>query len=247
MRAKMMSRVPGLDPLPALGVLTTLAMAAAVWMVFVFAPIESTMGIVQKIFYFHVPAAISAYVGFLLCCIASVVYLVTRNVRADVMARAGAEVGVFFCLMVLGSGPLWARKAWGTFWTGEPRLLLTLVLMLIFLSYLVVREFGGRTELTRRICAVLGILGVANIPLVRMSVARWRGNHPQVLSRGGIEPDMYLTLYASAGALALLFVTLLVLRYRIGLADEDTERLSRALGAAELANEDRTLAGAQHG
>ena len=154
------------------------------------------------------------------------------------MARAGAEVGVLFCLMVLGSGPLWARKAWGTFWTGEPRLLLTLVMLLIFCAYLIVREFGGRTELTRRICAVLGILGVADIPLVRISVARWRGNHPQVLSKGGIDPDMYVALMVSAGALAMLFVTLLWFRIRLGLAEEDVTRLQRAVSEREMRAED---------
>jgi heme exporter protein C len=246
MKKRLLSRSVGLDPLPVLGVLAAVAMATAITLIFTWAPTERTMGIVQKIFYLHVPAAISAYVGFFICCGASVWYLIKGDVRADVLARSGAEVGVFFCLMVLGSGPLWARKAWGTFWTGEPRLLLTMVMMLIFAAYLVVREFGGRSEMTRRICAVLGILGVADIPLVRMSVARWRGNHPQVLSRGGIDDDMYVALYASAAAMALVFTTFLWLRYRIGIAEEDTNRLSRALAAAEILHEDAAIAAPAH-
>jgi heme exporter protein C len=230
-QTRLLSERWGWDPLPWLGAAALVALPVAVVLVFGYAPVERTMGIVQKIFYFHVPAAISAYVGFFLCCAASVVFLLRGDLRADAVARAGAEVGVLFCLMVLMSGPLWARKAWGTWWTGEPRLLLTLVLMLIFASYLVVRSLGGQTMMTRRVCAVLGILGVANIPLVRVSVARWRGNHPQVLSKGGIDPDMYVALYASAVALALLFAALFWLRVRVALAEEDLDRLQRVAGS----------------
>jgi heme exporter protein C len=235
---KLMTRTAQPELLAPFAFATAIMVMASLWAVFAYAPVERTMGIVQKIFYYHVPSAISAYVGFFVCCGASVWYLLTGNIKADVVARAGAEVGVLFCLMVLGSGPLWARKAWGTFWTGEPRLLLTLVMLLIFCAYLIVREFGGRTELTRRICAVLGILGVADIPLVRMSVARWRGNHPQVLSKGGIDGDMYVALMFSAAALAMLFVTLLWFRIRLGLAEEDVTRLQRAVSERDMRAED---------
>jgi len=235
---KLMTRTAQPEILAPFAFATAIMVMASLWAVFAYAPVERTMGIVQKIFYYHVPSAISAYIGFFICCGASVWYLLTGNIKADVVARAGAEVGVLFCLMVLGSGPLWARKAWGTFWTGEPRLLLTLVMLLIFCAYLIVREFGGRTELTRRICAVLGILGVADIPLVRMSVARWRGNHPQVLSKGGIDDDMYVALMFSAGALAMLFVTLLWFRIRLGLAEEDVTRLQRAVSERDMRAED---------
>ena len=191
------------------------------------------MGVVQRIFYFHVPSAILTYAGFVLCCCASVVYLVTGS------ARAGAELGVLFCAIVLVSGPIWARKAWGTWWTGEPRLLLTLVMWLIFVAYLVVRALGGRTEMTRKICAVLGILGVADIPLVRVAVARWRGNHPRVLREGGIDPEMMHTLLAMMAALGLVFAVLLIARVRIGLVEEDVETWHRSLHARRVAIDDR--------
>lgn len=210
--------------------LAGVAMLIGLGLVFFYAPLEATMGVAQKIFYFHVPAAIAAYVGFIICCGASIWYLLRGSTRADVVARASCELGVLFCAAVLISGPLWARKAWGTWWTGEPRLLLTLVMCLIFVAYLVVRSVGGRSDITRKICAVLAILGVADIPIVRMAVDRWRGNHPEVLGDGGgISPEMGHAFLAMVIATALVFTVLLVQRIRLGLLEEDVETWHRAL------------------
>lgn len=217
------------DPYILLAVLTGVAFVATFWAIFGYAPQEATMGIVQKIFYFHVPAAIACYIGFFIAFGGSVTYLITGRRGADVVARAGAEIGVLFCLMVVMSGPLWARKAWGSFWTGEPRLMLTLVLLLIFAAYLVVRKLAGDVELTRRVCAALAILGVMNIPLVRYSVVRWRGNHPRVITGdgGGIAPEMQVALMGGFVCFALLFVLFFVARVRQGLALVELEKLQR--------------------
>lgn len=200
------------------GVIAVALMLVALGVVFFYTPVERTMGIVQKIFYIHVPSAIAAYIGFFIACGGSVAYLFTKNRMADVWARAGAEVGVLFCTIVLITGPLWARKAWGTFWTGEPRLMLTLVLFLTFCAYLVVYALGKDNEMTRRICALLAIFGVVDIPLVRWSVARWRGHHPQVITGdgGGLAPAMEVALIAGFVAIAALLVVLLWYRIRIG-------------------------------
>lgn len=221
----------GFDGLYVLVALSALSLLAALYLIFAYAPQERTMGIVQKIFYFHVPSAIAAYAGFFTACGASVVYLVRGSRRADVVARAGAEAGVLFCTVVLMSGPLWARKAWGAFWTGEPRLMLTLILLLTFLAYLVVRQLGGNTELTRRICAALAIIGVVDIPLVRYSVVRWRGHHPQVITGegGGLAPEMQTALLVSFVAVALLFATFLWIRIRLGMLSADAEVVERAV------------------
>lgn len=219
------------DPLVALAALAFAALIAAMAVIFMHAPIERSMGIVQKIFYFHVPSAIAAYMGFGLCCLASVAYLIGGKAQADALARAGAEVGVLFCAFVLVSGPLWARKAWGTFWTGEPRLMLTLVLFLIFCAYILVASLGGRSDLTRKICAVLAILGVVDIPLVRLSVARWRGNHPQVVTGegGGLSESMQPAFVAGFAAVALVFAALVWTRYRVALGEDDVDRLHRVV------------------
>lgn len=240
LQGKLYIKETGGGALPVLAGISTVAFLVALGLVFFYAPIESTMGIVQKIFYFHVPAAITAYIGFFVSCIASVWFLVTNNRAADVVARAGAELGVLFCAAVLISGPLWARKAWGTWWTGEPRLLATLVLCLIFVSYLVVRELGGRSEMTAKICAVLAILGCADIPVIRSAVERWRGNHPQVVTGGGggISPDMWVAFAAMSAAVLLLFSTLLWARIRVGLMEEDVETWHRSLQPRRAQAED---------
>lgn len=221
----------GFDPFFVLCAITAAAFSVSMWTIFAYAPIELQMGIVQKIFYYHVPSAIASYAGFFIAFGASVVYLITGRRGADAFAVAGAETGVVFCLMVVMSGPLWARKAWGTYWTGEPRLMLTLVLLLIFLAYLVVRKLGEDTELTRRICAALAILGVANIPLVRSSVERWRGHHPQVITGegGGIAPQMQLALLSGFVFFALLFLVFFITRVRQGVARIDMETMERNL------------------
>lgn len=222
-------RRSGFDPFVIVAGLAAVVFLAAMWAIFMYAPQEATMGIVQKIFYFHVPSAIASYLGFIVAFGASVLYLVKGDRRADVVGRAGAEIGVFFCLVVMMSGPLWARKAWGSFWTGEPRLMLTLVLLLIFLAYLVVRQLGGDSELTRRVCAALAILGVVNIPLVRYSVARWRGNHPRVITGegGGISPEMQVALLLGFVFAALLFTMLFMVRVRQGFALVAVDELQR--------------------
>lgn len=215
--------------------ITAVTFMIALGLIFFFAPPEATMGVVQKIFYLHVPSAIASYIGFFLCCGASIVYLMKRSPRADVIARSSAELGVLFCTIVLISGPLWARKAWGTWWTGEPRLMLTLVMSLIFFAYLLVRSLGGENELTRKICAILAILGVADIPLVRISVERWRGTHPQVVTGegGGLSPDMQIVFVTSFIAIALLFVLLLIVRIRAGLAELALDQRYQEISAAE--------------
>lgn len=239
---KPLSRTSAFDPLPLLALVVSGMVVVMLGMIFFYAPIERSMGVVQKIFYIHVPSAIAGYIGFLICAAASIIYLLRRTPAADVVARAGAECGVLFCTAVLLSGPLWARKAWGVWWTGEPRLLLTLVLMLIFVAYLLVRSLGGRSELTSRICAMLAILGVANIPMVRWSVERWRGSHPQVMTGegGGISSEMELVLTISFATIGLLFALLFWLRVRIGLAEEDVERFHREASARAYRIEDRS-------
>lgn len=236
----LLTRPTSLTYLPVLTAFSLAAVLVALGLVFGYAPIERTMGVVQKIFYFHVPSAIAAYAGFVLCCVGSIAYLLTRNPRWDAWAQAGAEAGVAFCSLVLLSGPLWARKAWGTWWTGEPRLMLTLVVFLIFVAYLLVRNFGGTGEMTRRICAVLGILGVANIPLIRTSVERWRGTHPQVISGegGGITDEMQVALLASFVAIALLFATLVWLRATVATIAIDVQTARRELARREFRAED---------
>jgi len=220
---------------------TCVSMLAALFLIFVVVPTEREMGIVQRIFYFHVPAAWVAYMGFFIVAGASAVYLWNRSRAADRLALAGAEVGVLFCTFLLITGPIWARPIWGVWWTWDPRLTMTVILWAIYLSYLMLRAFGGDDDAIRRYAAVLGIVGVLDIPIIRVSVHLLRGIHPAVITRreGGSglgDPWMQVTLAASAVALGLLAAWLMVLRVRSErLSTELAELRRQALALEEVA------------
>lgn len=233
------SRIPTFV-LPTVLAASGIALFASVWVVLQETPNEASMGFVQKIFYFHLPPAILGYVGFTICCVASIVYLVNPSFKADCVAQAGAAIGVLFCGMVLISGPLWAKKAWGEYWSGEPRLTLTLALFVIYVAYILVRSYGGPGALTRRIGAVLAIFGFADIPLIRYAVTKWGGSHPplETGTRGGMSTEMWATMQLSFVAFGLLFVGLFWLRLRLGLMSEQAESLHVEIGDRELQIED---------
>lgn len=224
------------------GMLSLLALAsglglcAVLYAIFAVAPVERQMGIVQKIFYFHVPSAYAMYLGFAVSAVASAVYLGTRNDRWDALAVAGAEVGSLFCLVVLVTGPLWARKAWGTYWTWDPRLTTTLLAGMVFLAYLVLRSFGGVGEVEKRFAAGLAVFGLLDLPIIHYSVQRWRGTHPTVITGkgGGLHPDMRPALL-----LAFLFFTLLTALLVWQRAR--TERLRQRCEALEIEAAERGL------
>lgn len=210
-------------------------MLAALWLVFLVVPTEREMGIVQRIFYFHVGSAWAAFAGFFLAAGASAVYLRTGRPGADRLAVASAESGLLFCTVVLVTGPIWARPIWGVWWTWDPRLTMTVILWVIYASYLVLRAFGGDDDAVRRWAAVLAIVGVLDIPIIRVSVQLLPGIHPAVLSRreggsGLTDPSMRLALYVSALAVLLLMAWLIALRVRMQrLADEIGELRRAAL------------------
>jgi heme exporter protein C len=204
-------------------------LACTLYAAFAIAPVERQMGIVQKIFYFHVPSANAMYLGFIVAAVGSAFYLGKRDPRWDALAVAGAEVGMLFCVAVLISGPLWARKAWGVYWTWDPRLTSTLLAGMIFCAYLVLRSFAGIGEVEKRFAAGLAILGLLDLPIIKYSVQRWRGTHPTVISGrgGGIAPDMVPAFALGMITFALLAVSLIWLRYR-------AERLRQDLATAEV-------------
>ena len=189
---------------------------ASLWQIFAVAPVEAMMGIVQKIFYFHVPSAYSMYVGATFCFVGSVWYLYNRSDTADAIAHAGGELAVAFGLIVIVSGPLWARKAWGTYWTWDPRLTTTMLALLIYVAYLVLRAFGGEGEAERRFAAALGVLGVADLPIIHWSVKKWSGVHPTVITGkgGGLDPAMKPALLLSFLAFTLLTIVFIWVRAR---------------------------------
>jgi heme exporter protein C len=211
---------------------TGLAVLIALYLIFMVVPTEREMGVVQRIFYFHVASAWMMYVGFFLVAGASGVYLRNGSSGADRLALASAEVGVLFCSLVLITGPIWARPIWGVWWTWDPRLTMTVILWAVYVSYLMLRAFGGEDDAVRRYAAVLGIVGVLDIPIIMVSVRLLRGIHPAVIARnqggsGLTDPWMRIGLAVSSVAVLLLGSWLIALRTRTGRLAEEVAVLRR--------------------
>jgi heme exporter protein C len=218
---------------------TALITLGTIHFIFLGVPTEATMGIVQKIFYFHVPAAYGMYLGAAACFVGSAGFLATGKRGWDALAKSGAEVAVAMGLMVLISGPLWAAKAWGVYWTWDPRLTTSMLSVMVYVAYVVLRAFTGGGDAERKFAAALGVLGAANLPVIHFSVQKWGGNHPKVISTGGgglQHPDMRLAL--GLGFLMFTLVAVLVLwaRVRVELASArlaDLEQEALELGIGE--------------
>ncbi len=169
-------------------------------------------GIAQKIFYFHVPAAYAMYLSGVTCFFGSAAYLLKGTDQRNAIAEAGAECAVVFGLVMLTSGPLWAKKAWGVYWTWDPRLTVSLLTVMIYLAVVVLRGFAGDGHAERKFAAALGVLGTVNLPIIHYSVQKWGGTHPAVISKGGgglQHPDMKQALLIGFVAMTLLAAVLL--------------------------------------
>jgi len=193
------------------------AMVAALYMVFVYVPSDRVQGIVQRIFYFHVPLAIVTFLAFGVTAVGSALFLWRGGREWDRLAHASAEIGMVLCTLVLITGPIWARPIWGTWWTWDARLTTTLILWLIYAAYLMMRTVSGPGEQGARYAAILGVVGAVDIPIINRSVYWWRTIHPAVLvtregGSGLSDPRMGLTLGVSFTAILLLFAWLLWLR-----------------------------------
>jgi heme exporter protein C len=190
-------------------------LATALYLVFAVAPVEARMGIVQKIFYFHVPAGMSMVFLAGACAVASLAYLLTRKDLFDEVAVAAAEVTMVFATISLITGPLWARKAWsGVWWTWDARLTSTLLLWIVLVGYHMLRSLSG--EGARRFSAGLAIFAGVDALLVYYSVKLWGGQHPIVMQGEGlgsnIHPDMRPPLYVALGAYVCLGALLFWMR-----------------------------------
>ncbi|MFK8001923.1 MAG: cytochrome c biogenesis protein CcsA [Polyangiales bacterium] len=209
-----------------LPVLTLGSVAAFLYVVFMETPMEEQMGIVQKIFYLHVPSANGMYLGWTLAAVGGLGYLATRKDSWDALAVAGAEVGTLFCLIVLITGPLWGRKAWGTYWVWDPRLTSTLLAGLVYMAFLSLRAGNpGATE--KRFAATLAMLGFPLMFLIKFSVQAWSGQHPVVMSAngGGIAPAMYPALILGFVSLGFLALWLLDARFTAERTSQEAQRL----------------------
>ena len=199
-----------------LAIVTAVLLSYALYAALVIAPTERTMGDVQRIFYYHVPSAWTAFLLFIINFVASLVYLLRRNIKADILAQVSAEVGVVFCTVVLVTGPIWARPVWGIWWTWDLRLTLTLLLWLIYVSYLVLRRFSTSSQ-TPLLAAVLAVFGAIDVPLVYFSIWFFRTQHPSPVIGGGgsLDPGMGRVLLINWAAFLCLAWLVCWTRYRL--------------------------------
>ncbi|HYC53842.1 MAG TPA: cytochrome c biogenesis protein CcsA [Candidatus Binatia bacterium] len=220
-----------LAPYPVLVLVLTSLLAIFFWV-----PTDAGLGLSQRIFYYHVPAATSCFIAFAGGGIGSAMYLYTRKPLWDHAAHAFVSVGMLFATIVLVTGSIWARTAWGTWWTWDSRLTTFLLLWLVYASYLLLRTLSRDNEMGPRYAAVLCIVGALNVPLVMLATRLFRTIHPQVINnpQGGIsDPRMVTTLMLSMGAEILLMlwlwalcVSTLRLGERVELLSEESYRRS---------------------
>jgi heme exporter protein C len=189
-----------------------------------FTPIEARQGLAQKIFYLHVPAAWSALLAFSLVGLASLLYLWLHDPRLDRFAAASANAGVVFSAVMLTTGPIWAKPIWGTWWTWDARLTLTLFLFFLFVGYLALRAAVHDPAERARFSAVVGILGMLLVPFIHLSVYLFRTLHPQPIvlkpSAPSLPPEMLRTLLISVAVFTVLYLGFVMTRYGLALGEE---------------------------
>ncbi|MDE2973255.1 MAG: cytochrome c biogenesis protein CcsA [Gemmatimonadota bacterium] len=195
------------------------AILAGHWMAAFWVRTEAEQGVVQRIFYVHVPAAWTTFLAVAIVALASGAYLWLEDERADAAAAAAAEGSLIFGAVMLITGPLWGRIAWGTYWTWEPRLTLTLILWFTYLGYFLVRGSVADPRRGKRFAAVVAVVGSLNIPLIHVSVQMFRSLHPGpvVIKPEGptLPSDMLATLLTFLAGFTMLFMGLFILRYAV--------------------------------
>jgi heme exporter protein C len=206
-------------------------MAAAGYAAFFVAPNEHTMGLIQRIFYLHAPSGMTAMVAFFICFIGNLRYVFSREERWDWLGVSAAEVGLVFCTVVLVTGPIWAHPVWGVWWAWDARLTLTLVLWLLYVSYLLLRTLVEDPSRRAMVSAVFGIFAFIDVPLVYMSIRWWRTQHPQPVVFGGqssgLDPKMRMVMWLFFVALLGLMALLIGARHRLEALRADIEALRR--------------------
>lgn len=204
-------------------ILGGLALAFCQWMIFVYAPIESTMRLPQKIFYLHLPLAIWGMLSFFGVFAASILYLCSKKPHWDALAGALAEVGLLMATLTVISGCLWARPSWGIWWTWDARLTTALVMCFIYAGYLIIRGMDMPPARKAKVTAVVGIVAFLDVPLVYVSARLWSYIHPPSI---GLEPDMKLTVIVCILSFGLLWAGLTAFRFRLAQDERRLEQIS---------------------
>ena len=196
--------------------LTFVMMLLALYTIFIYAPVEKTMGVIQKIFYIHVPTAFLAYMAFFITFIASILYLYRKDSIWDTVAHCAVETGVIFCTIVLITGSIWAKPIWNVWWTWDPRLTTTLILWFTYVAYLMLRRVVKENQ-RANLAAVFGIIGFINVPITFFSIRLWRTIHPVVITGSGFNMSwpMKFSLIITLIAFCFLFFSMLISKIRL--------------------------------
>ena len=213
-----------------LNIISPLLVLVAFLMAMFYAPLERVMGEVQRVFYFHVATAWVGMLGFIVAAGVAVVYLRTQDLKWDVVGQAAVEISLIFFFVAIVLGSIWARPAWGTWWTWEPRLTTAAILEMVYLAYLLLRQGIEDPERRARFGAVYTLLGGLSVPLTWISIRLFRTIHPVVIGGGGSEKmgmtgSMVVTMLFSIAVFSLVFITLFWHRVRLGQFADKVEQL----------------------
>jgi heme exporter protein C len=216
-----------------LTILSIVLFLGSLWMVFIFAPLEAVMNYVQKIFYFHISNAWVGMLGFIVAAVVGVIYLITKNLKWDIVEQSAVEISLVFFLITIVSGSIWAKPSWGTFWTWDARLTTAAILEMIYLAYLLLRQGIEDPERRARFSAVYTLIGAISVPVTFLSIRFWQTIHPAVLGVGssgaqgsfGMTTPMLITMFFCLITFSVVFVTLLWYRVRLGQLAEQVDQL----------------------
>jgi heme exporter protein C len=216
-----------------LGGIVAVLMFVNLYNIFQLVPMEKSMGLIQRIFYFHAPPLITSFVAFTVTFVYSILYLAKQRLWHDRIAYCAAEVGVLLTTTGLLTGPIWARPVWNTWWSWDPRLTTTLVLWFIYVGYLMLRAYAGEEQRGARFASVFAIVGFVDVPIVYLANRLWRTLHPSPVilggSNSGLEPTMRYAFLFSIVTFILLFVFLLLVRLRVERARLEVDQLKREI------------------
>jgi heme exporter protein C len=210
-------------------------MALTLWMVFFWVPTEASLGVSQRIFYFHVPIAILALSSIIVVAIASITHLITRGQRSDDLAYSAAELGAVLATLAIVTGATWAKPVWGVWWTWDPKLTLTLLLWFIYSGYLMLRAYGPKGSQGARYGAVIALMGAVNAPIIYYATELWQTAHPALLvgpaaESGSLDSDMALGLLVSTITFVVLAAYVLLERYSLRRSETDIDAIYQYVG-----------------
>jgi len=187
-------------------------------------PADGMQGDIQRLMYVHVPAAWLAFLSFFIVFLMSVLYLIQRDLRWDRVAQSSAEIGVVFTVLTLALGSMWGKPTWGVWWTWDPRLTTTAIMLAIYVGYLAIRSFADDPDKRARWAAIVGIIGFANVPIVYLSVIWWRTLHQPPSSPRSVSPEILWTLLFNVAAFTVIYVYLMMRRVRLAKLEGELEQ-----------------------